>query len=84
MKKINFGVVGYGQRGDSMTCSILLKLDEINVVAVCDEYADRAEKGFEDVKAARGNEPFITTDYRELLARPEVDAVYVLTHNYAH
>ena len=54
----------HGQRGDGMTRGILLKLDEVNVVAACDEYKDRAEKAFEDVKAARGNEPFITTDYR--------------------
>ncbi len=79
MAKVKFGVIGYGQRGDSMTCSILLKINEIDVVAVCDEYMDRAEKGREDVSKERGTTPFITTDYRELLARPEVEAVYVAT-----
>ena len=79
MAKIRFGVVGYGQRGDGMTRGILLKFDEIEVVAVCDEYQDRTDKAKADVIAACGKEPYATTDYRELLARPEVDAVYVAT-----
>ena len=77
MDKVRFGVVGYGQRGSSMTKSILLKIDAIDVVAVCDEYQDRVDSGVEDVKAKRGNTPFGTTNYRELLAREDVDAVYV-------
>ena len=77
MEKVRFGVVGYGQRGSSMTKSILLKIDEIDVVAVCDKYQDRTDDAVADVKEKRGNTPFATLDYHELLARDDVDAVYV-------
>ena len=79
MAKIKFGVVGYGQRGNNITRGVLLKIDEIDVVAVCDEYLDRAEQARDKVKEIRGNTPFATTDYRELLEREDVEAVYVAT-----
>ena len=32
-------VIGYGCRGSSITRNVLFKLDDVEVVAVCDEYA---------------------------------------------
>ena len=40
MKKLNIGIVGLGKRGTDLLNTIL-KMDDINVVAVCDEYEDR-------------------------------------------
>ena len=84
MRKVRFGVVGYGQRGSSMTKSILFKIDEIEVVAVCDEYLDRMEEAARDVKEKTGNHPFATQNYKELLAREEVEAVYVASSWESH
>lgn len=77
MEKVRFGVVGYGQRGSGMTTGVMLKIDEIDVVAVCDEYEDRVQAGIRGVQEKRGNTPFGTCNYHELLAREDVEAVYV-------
>ena len=84
MKKIGFGVVGYGQRGSSITRNILFRIDEIDVVAVCDEYEDRTEQAAADVEAHSGKAPFKTLDYRELIARDDVNAVYVASSWESH
>lgn len=84
MRKVKFGVVGYGQRGSSMTKSILFKIDEIEVVAVCDEYEDRTNQAVEDVEKHSGKRPFASQDYRELLKCPEVEAVYVASSWESH
>ena len=78
MKKIDLAVIGYGQRGSSMTRHILLGLPDVSIVAVCDEYADRAEQAADDVEKGSGKRPFSTVDYREILAK-KPDAVYVAT-----
>ncbi len=76
---IKIGVIGYGNRGRSMTKNILCRMEDVQVVAVCDEYSDRAEGAAADVFQKTGNTPFSTTDYRELLALENIDAVYVAT-----
>lgn len=79
MKKFRFGVIGYGCRGSSITRKILLNMEDISVVAVCDAYSDRTEKAVNDVLAASGERPFGSVDYRDLLERTDLDAVYVAT-----
>ncbi len=77
--KTRIGVIGYGNRGSSITKCILTKMDDVEVVAVCDEYPDRAEKAAEDVHKKSGNTPFSTTNYKEVLTMKDIDAVYVAT-----
>lgn len=79
MEKMRFGVVGLGCRGLSILKAILLKMPDIIVTAVCDDYADRADEAAEAVLAACGVRPFTTTDYRALLEHGDMDAVYVAT-----
>ena len=45
MKKIKMAVIGYGQRGSSLTKAALHNVPEIEVVAVCDLYEDRVARG---------------------------------------
>ena len=77
MKKIRFGVIGLGCRGISILEPILLNMEDVEVVAVCDLYGDRTEKGAESVAAKTGKRPFATTDYRQILTHEGIDAVYV-------
>ena len=44
MKTIRLGVIGYGSRGRSITRKVLFSMPDVEVVAVCDEYADRTER----------------------------------------
>ena len=77
MKKMTFGVIGLGLRGTSILKNILLNMEDVEVVAVCDQYADRTEKSADRVQQKCGKRPFETTDYKTLLAREGIDAVYV-------
>ncbi len=78
MKKISLAVVGLGQRGKHLLEKILLKFNDVTIVAVCDLYEDRVAEEVAAVKAAHGNTPLGTTDYREAL-RKKPDAVMVFT-----
>lgn len=71
-------VIGLGQRGYSLLRDVLLKNTDINIVAVCDLYEDRVQRGIEAVKAA-GQSAKGFTDYKEALATDGVDAVFVLS-----
>jgi predicted dehydrogenase len=78
MEKIKVGIIGFGCRSYGMT-SILLGFDDVEVVAICDKYEDRVENGLKLVKEKKGNDAFGTTNYMELLAIKEIDAVYIAT-----
>ena len=77
--KIKIGVVGLGGRGYGLLKYVMLTMDDVEVVAVCDLYEDRTERGAQAVEEFRGNVPFKTQNYKDILAMPEVDAVVCTT-----
>ena len=77
-RKLRMGVVGLGGRGRGQM-GVLLDMDDVDIVAVCDLYADRVTAGQKDVYDKRGITPFGTQDYRELVARDDLEAVMVTT-----
>ena len=77
MNKVRIGVVGYGQRGSTVTKASLHFIDTIEVTAVCDLYQDRVDAGIKDSEEKYGNKVLGTLDYHELLDADCVDAVYV-------
>ncbi len=79
MKKVNLAIIGLGARGHGTMRNVIIPMEEYNIVAVCDSYEDRVTRAAEEIKEARGTTPFGTTDYREVLALPEVEAVFVST-----
>ncbi|MBR2018914.1 MAG: Gfo/Idh/MocA family oxidoreductase [Clostridia bacterium] len=79
MKTVKMGMIGLGQRGLSMLKSILLKMEDVEIVAVCDEYADRTEQAACAVERATGKRPFASVDYADVLRLNGLDAVYVAT-----
>ena len=78
MDRVKMGLIGHGCRGWGIL-EILLSLDDVDVIAVCDKYEDRAQGAFDKVKEKRGTAPFMTTDYKELLKVEGLDAVYIAT-----
>ncbi len=84
MGKLKVGIVGVGARGYSLMNTEMTKMDDIEIVAICDEYADRAEKACETIKEKMGNLPKALTDYKELLAIEEIEAVVISTAWEAH
>ena len=84
MKKINVGIIGLGGRGSMLLTGEILQMEDVEVLAVCDEYEDRAADMAAKVKEKKGNEPLCTTDYREVLAIDEIEAVVISTAWEAH
>lgn len=78
MEKVRMAVIGLGQRGSGLT-ETLLAIEEADITYVCDLYEDRIADEIARIEKSRGVKPQGTTDYREVLASPEVDAVLVST-----
>ena len=80
--RINIGLIGCGGRGSSDARTFTQYGEEnknaCQIVAVCDPYEKRKAQQAARYKA-KG-----FTDYRELLALPEVDAVIVATPDHWH
>lgn len=84
--RIKLGIIGLGQRGAVMLSNpiIPMKKDGVDVVAVCDLLEDRVEKAVRLLVDSGVEKPFATTDYREVLALEELDAVYIAVSWEAH
>src|SRR5579864_7876348 len=79
--RINIGVIGVGGRGNSDARNFARfgeKNNACQIVAVCDVYEKRKRLAAERFKC----DGFL--DYREVLARPDVDAVIVATPDHWH
>lgn len=72
---VNIAFVGLGGRGMSLMKMVLETMPDVSVVGVCDLYEDRAQAGKQLVMEQRNTVPYATTQYRELLDRPEIDAI---------
>ncbi len=79
--KVKLGLVGCGNRGIGMLGGVFLPMTDVDIEisAVCDLYADRAEKAADMVKEKTGYRPLCTTDYKQVIASENVDAIVVLS-----
>jgi predicted dehydrogenase len=77
--KIRLALIGAGGQGMSDTREAL-KVPGVELVAVADLYDGRLTRS----KELWGNQLFTTRDYREVLARPDVDAVVIATPDHWH
>jgi len=75
---VKFGVVGYGYWGPNVVRN-LDRLDEADVVAVCDKSPAarrKVAKAYPDV--------LVTDDARDIMASPDIDAIAVVTPVWTH
>ena len=79
MKK-TIAVIGCGRIANMAHFPALAKMDNVRVKYACDIIKEKAEK----IKAEYPFVENVITDYKEALADSEVDAIFVLTPNYAH
>ena len=76
MSKIKVGVIGLGSRGYGLLLTIM-GCEEAEIVAVCDLYEDRCEKAKTRILNKQGSAPVTYTNYEDLIADPNVEAVVI-------
>jgi predicted dehydrogenase len=81
--RIRVGVIGTGGRGRSLT-GVLLRMSNADIPAVCDIQPKHAEMAADMIEKAGQPRPELYTkdeyDYRNLLARDDLDAVIIATY----
>jgi predicted dehydrogenase len=78
MEKIKVGVIGCGSIARRRHLVEYATNKNVEIIAVCDIIADRAEETAENYRAKA------FTDYKEMLKLAEIDAVSVCLPNYLH
>jgi hypothetical protein len=83
-KRLTLGIIGLGIQGTG-DMRAFLGNPEAQVVAVCDVSAEQRAKGKQVVDTFYGNSDCKTyTDFRELMARKDIDAVQITTPDHWH
>lgn len=77
MEKLRLGVIGLGQRGDHLIKEVFVKHDAVRITALCDLYQDRIDDSAKIIVDSGNDEPFKTTNYKEVLSKDLVDCIVV-------
>ena len=84
---VRVAFIGVGSRGTGLLRQ-MLRLEGVEVPAICDINVDHLDRGIEIVKQARGNAPAGFSegpyDYRRMLQRDDFDAVLIATPAVLH
>lgn len=84
--RLRVGIAGTGARGQTHLDTLLRMQHDgqpIEVAAVCDVYRRYREQAADRLNV-HGASPFVTGDYRELLDRPDIDALCIATPDHWH
>lgn len=81
--RIRVGAIGTGGRGSALMKD-LSACPNVAVTAICDVYNANRERAAAVARKTWGTQPFETTQYRALLERKDVDAVYIATPDFSH
>jgi predicted dehydrogenase len=83
-KRVTLGVIGLGIQGTG-NMKAFLGNQEVQVVAVCDVHEGQRAKGKQVVDTYYSNDDCTAfRDFRELIARPDIDAVQITTPDHWH
>ena len=84
-ERITLGMIGTGGHGRAANLRNFLSFDDAQVVALCDVDPTQVEIAREMAAKAYGNDDAaIYSDFREILARPDIDAVMISTPDHWH
>lgn len=83
-KKVRVGIIGCGGIARNKHIPSLLKLKQVEIVAVCDILEALTTEAAKQMGEKYGKEVRIYTDYNELLQDGSIDVVHVCTPNKSH
>ncbi len=81
MEKLRVGIIGCGGIANGKHMPNLAKIPEVEMVAFCDLIEERAKKAAEKY-GVKDSKTYV--DYRDLLARDDIDVVHICTTNDSH
>ena len=83
--RLRVGWIATGMRGKHVMKQMYLNSKElVDVVAVCDTYAGNLAQGKDIVQSEQKTSPKTYVDYRDLLADPNVDVVFIASPEHLH
>jgi predicted dehydrogenase len=83
--QVTVGFIGVGDHGIGWNLPPYLRHPDARILAVCDVDGRRAIRASETVNERYGNEDcFQTRDFRDILARKDIDAVMISTPDHWH
>ena len=84
-KVVKLGMIGLGARAETLLATLdALRSQDIEVTAICDVLPSRIERILEIQASRNAVKPAAYTDYRDLIASDDVDAVLVPTSWNSH
>ncbi len=84
-ERVTMGFIGTGLHGTGWNLKGFLKFDDAKVLAVCDVMKSRSENAMEMVNKAYGNQDCDScADWRDVIARGDIDAVMISTPDHWH
>ena len=83
--RVNVAQIGCGNIGSNYHVPLLTQMDDVRIVAVADAYKSRRESMAAKLNTKYGEGTVRAhADFREILARPDVDAVIIGVHDHWH
>jgi predicted dehydrogenase len=83
--KINIGWIGVGTRGNAAIDWLHTAApNDVQITTICDTYDGYIARAKDRVKTIWGNTPEAFKDYHDLLAKKDIDAVYIMTPEHLH
>lgn len=78
-ERVKIGYIGLGRRGSYVLKNNISQMEDVDIIAICDLSERRMELACEIITKAGKPKPIMTTDYREVIASPDIDAVFIMT-----
>ena len=77
MEKLRLGILGTGKRGKSVTLECLVPRENVEITALCDVYEDKMQAVADEIVKAGKKAPKLYSNYKDVIAAEDVDAVVV-------
>ena len=84
MSKVKLGFIGLGQRGNGLLSNVLHNFKDVEITAVCDNYADRVEQAAKRISDERKTTAAKYVSFEDLLKDENVNTVIISAAWEAH